>query len=207
MVDLSLLQLFIPTFFMVSLVPGMCMLLAMSLGMAVGFRKTLFMMLGEVLGVALVAIASVLGLSAIMLKFPFLFNFIKLFGAAYLGYLAVNLWLSKGKLALDTLVSVNGDINRLHLFSQGFLTAITNPKGWAFMFSLLPPFINPQYPLPLQLSCLVVIIMLSEFICMMLYASGGRVIGKLLTQSHNVKRLNKLTASIMMGIAIWLVLG
>ena len=55
MPDFALLAVFIPTFFFVSITPGMCMTLAMTLGMSIGVRRTLWMMLGELVGVALVA--------------------------------------------------------------------------------------------------------------------------------------------------------
>lgn len=207
MLDITLLSIFIPTFFIVSITPGMCMTLAMTLGMSIGIRKTLWMMWGELLGVAVVALAAVLGVSAVMLKFPQVFNVLKLFGAAYLAYVAINMWCSKGKLALNEDNKQNKNINRSQLFTQGFITAIANPKGWAFMVSLLPPFINPSIALPMQLSVLIFVILCSEFLCMTIYAIGGKTIGKLLTQKNNVKLLNKLSGSLMALVALWLALS
>ena len=54
---LTVLAVFIPTFFCVSLTPGMCMTLAMTLGMTIGVHRTFWMMYGELLGVGLVAAA------------------------------------------------------------------------------------------------------------------------------------------------------
>jgi len=207
MLDSTLLVLFIPTFFLVSITPGMCMTLAMTLGMSIGVRKTLWMMWGELLGVALVAIAAVIGVSAIMLQFPQIFSVLKLLGASYLLYVGINMWQSKGKLAVGNQTSCDGQINRQQLFNQGLITAIANPKGWAFMVSLLPPFINPTIALPMQLSVLITVILLSEFTCMMLYATGGKTIGKLLTQKNNVKLLNRISGSLMMLVALWLALS
>ena len=51
MIDVAALAVFIPTFFFVSITPGMCMTLAMTLGMSIGVRRTLWMMIGELLGV------------------------------------------------------------------------------------------------------------------------------------------------------------
>lgn len=53
MVSLGMLSVFVPTFFLVSLTPGMCMTLAMVLGMTQGVRRTLWMMAGELVGVGL----------------------------------------------------------------------------------------------------------------------------------------------------------
>ena len=179
----------------------------MTLGMSIGIKKTLWMMWGEVLGVAVVAIAAVVGVSAVMLKFPAIFSVLKLLGACYLLFIGINMWRSKGKLAINMQDDAATDISRGNLFSQGFITAIANPKGWAFMVSLLPPFINPNYSLTSQLGILVLVIMLSEFICMMLYATGGKTIGKVLTQTDNVKLLNKISGTLMMAVALWLALS
>ena len=206
MIDTTLLVLFIPTFFLVSLTPGMCMTLAMTLGMSIGVRNTLWMMWGELLGVGLVAILAVIGVSSVMLKFPQLFGVLKIIGATYLFYVGINMWRSKGKLAIsDAIQTIK--INKNQLFTQGFVTAIANPKGWAFMVSLLPPFINPTMPLTTQLMVLVAVILVSEFSCMLLYATGGKTLGRLLTQGDNVKRLNKVSGTLMILVALWLAIS
>jgi len=100
LIDITLLALFAPTFFLVSISPGMCMTLALTLGMSIGVRNTLWMMWGELLGVALVALAAVIGVSSIMLRFPHLFSILKVLGACYLLYVGINMWLARGKLAI-----------------------------------------------------------------------------------------------------------
>lgn len=208
MIDLTLISLFIPTFFLVSITPGLCMTLAMTLGMSIGIRRTLWMMAGEVLGVATVAIAAVLGVAAIVTKTPQLFVMLKIGGAAYLAYVGVQMWRSKSKLSVNlAAMEQPSSSNRLSLFNQGYITAIANPKGWAFMISLLPPFINKSYALPLQLTVLVGIIMISEFICMLIYAMGGKSVARLLSRQNNEKKLNQISGSLMILVAIWLLLS
>ncbi len=142
MPDLAILAVFIPTFFFVSITPGMCMTLAMTLGMSIGVRRTLWMMLGELVGVALVAIAAVMGVASVMLNYPDAFAILKWIGGAYLAYIGINMWRSKGKMAIVEGQQTDSSISNYALISQGFVTAIANPKGWAFMISLLPPFIS-----------------------------------------------------------------
>lgn len=180
------------------------MTLAMTLGMSIGIRNTLWMMWGELTGVAIVAIASVIGVSTVMLQFPQIFALLKLIGAGYLLYVGINMWRSKGKLAISLEDNAPRTISKRSLFNQGLITAIANPKGWAFMISLLPPFINKSYALMPQLSVLVTVILISEFTCMMLYATGGKTIGKILTQKNNVKVLNRISGTLMIAVAIWL---
>ncbi|WP_371185311.1 LysE family translocator [Thalassotalea maritima] len=205
--DITQLTLFVTTFFFVSITPGMCMTLALTLGMSVGIRRTMWMMYGELLGVASVAIASVLGVATMMLAFPTFFTVFKFLGATYLIFLAYQMWLSKGKMAIQYSLDERQSVSRKGLFSQGFFTAIANPKGWAFMISLLPPFINPGQALTPQLSLLVSIILLSEFVCMMIYASGGKSLGLLIAKSENVRMVNRLSALLMALVALWLLLS
>ena len=181
------------------------MTLAMTLGMSIGVRRTLWMMLGEVVGVALVAIAAVMGVATLMLNYPDIFTVFKWFGGVYLSYLGVRMWLSKGQFS-----SLNKDIiqpNNWALISQGFVAAIANPKGWAFMVALLPPFLSSSEALAGQLIVLVVIIMCSEFICMSIYASGGKSLRLFLQRGDNVRWLNRLAGSLLILVGLWLALG
>lgn len=205
--DQNLLLLFIPTFFAVSITPGMCMVLAMTLGMTIGVKRSLWMMGGELIGVALVALSALIGVSALLLTRPNLFLFMKYLGGAYLLYLGIQMWRSLGKMAIPTTVIEETDINRKALFVQGFITAIANPKGWAFMISLLPPFINPHTDLLPQAAQLITIILCFELICMLLYATGGKTLRHLLQQQSSVQLLNRIAGTMMMLVALWLVMS
>ena len=202
-VDLEVLTLFVPTFFFVSATPGMCMTLAMTLGMTIGFRRTLWMMGGELFGVALVALASVLGVSGIMLANPALFWALKLCGAGYLLYLSWQLWHSEGSSSLRN-DAASATIGRIGLAMQGFLTAVGNPKGWAFMIALLPAFISNDKPLAPQLAVLLGLFLLIEASCLVVYASGGRTLSKFLTEAHHLRNLNRCASTLMALVAVWL---
>ncbi|MDP2635942.1 MULTISPECIES: LysE family translocator [unclassified Pseudoalteromonas] len=205
MFDLAILAVFIPTFFFVSYTPGMCMTLAMTLGMSIGVRRTMWMMIGELLGVALVAIAAVLGVANVMLNYPQAFAILKWVGGAYLVFIGITMWRDKAKLDLND--QQKSKVSRKELFSQGLVTAIANPKGWAFMISLLPPFINIDYAIAPQLSILVTVILVSEFVCMMAYATGGKSLRIFLSRGDNVKFMNAIAGSLMIAVGIWLAVG
>ncbi len=205
--NMALLGMFIPTFFFVSITPGMCMTLALTLGMTIGYKRALWMMIGELAGVAIVAVSAVVGIAAVMLSYPWLFTVFKTIGACYLFYLGVQMWLSRGKLALNLEDKENSQGSNWKLVAQGFITAIANPKGWAFMISLLPPFIDQSISLTPQLILLVSIILVSEFICMTLYATGGKGLKRALGKTQNVKLMNRISGTLMMGVGIWLFLS
>ena len=127
MLDLAVLAVFIPTFFFVSITPGMCMTLAMTLGMSVGVRRTLWMMVGEVLGVATVAIAAVIGVASIMLNYPELFAFLKYLGGAYLIYLGLICGALKPALNLTMIHSSKLVVG--NCFRRGILLPLQTQKG------------------------------------------------------------------------------
>ena len=205
--DSTALLLFIPTFFMVSVTPGINMTLSMTLGMTIGVRKSLWMMIGELIGVGLVTLSALIGVAAILLTRPNLFLTLKYIGGAYLFYLGIQMWRSRGKMAIPDNLDAAKEIKPIALATQGFVSAIANPKGWAFMVSLLPPFINTQEPLLGQAAMLISIILTLEFSCLLMYAKGGSTLRHFLQKSDNVKMLNKIAGSMMMLVGIWLVVA
>lgn len=205
--ETSVLYVFIPTFFIVSITPGMCMTLALTMGMTIGVRKTFYMMAGELFGVALVSIAAVCGVAAVMLRFPAVFIALKIIGAVYLVYLGVRKFFSNARPELETGDAGQFDIRPVHLMTQGFVTAIANPKGWAFMISLLPPFIRQDRPVVPQMALLLTIILVTEFFCLVLYSNGGRTLRRFLEKSGNIRILNGFSGMMLVLVGIWLGLG
>ncbi|MBD5769927.1 LysE family translocator [Marinomonas colpomeniae] len=204
--NLALLSAFIPTFFFVSITPGMCMTLAMTLGMTIGVKRALWMMLGELVGVAMVATLSAIGVAALLLNYPSVFMVLKYLGGAYLAFIGIQMWLSKGKMAIKTDES-GKPASQIDLISQGFITAIANPKGWAFFVALLPPFLDAENPLAAQLVVLISIILTLEFTCLVIYATGGKTLKSLLMKSGNVRIMNRIAGSLMIGVGFWLAIG
>lgn len=147
--DLTLLIAFSASFFLVALSPGLCMTLAMSLGMSIGARRAAWMMLGELTGIALVGTAAVLGVAALLLNAPTVFAVFKWVGAAYLLYMGWQTWRAEPP-RLEPQAG-GSRRTRASLALQGFVTAVANPKAWAFFVALLPPFVDQSRPLAPQL--------------------------------------------------------
>ncbi|MFB9868210.1 LysE family translocator [Vreelandella sulfidaeris] len=207
MMSWATLSVFVPTFLFVSLTPGMCMTLAMVLGMTQGVKRTLWMMIGELLGVGLVAAAAGAGVAALMLRQPEIFVLFKWVGGAYLGYLGVMMWRSRGRMAIPNELDAGPPASPMQLAIQGFVTAVANPKGWAFFMVLLPPFLDSSRPLPGQLMLLISVILSIEFASMLVYATGGKSLRNVLGKSGNVRLLNRIAGTLMIGVGLWLALG
>ncbi len=204
---LAVLAVFVPTFIFVSATPGMCMTLALTLGITIGVRRALWMMIGELTAVGGQVLLVLAGGAVVMLNYPAVFTIFKTVGGAYLFWLGIQLWQSKGKMAIQDLGLSPEFINRKELMLQGFITAIANPKGWAFFISLLPPFIDPSQPLPAQMVVLTSIILFIEFCFLIIYASGGRTLRHFLREGNNVQLLNRVAGTLMLGVGVWLALS
>jgi len=207
LVDFTLLYFFIPIFFIISITPGLCMTLALTMGITIGLKNTMKMMVGELLGVLIVASSAVVGGSTIINSYPTGFIIFKYIGGLYLVYIGYNTIKSKGSLSLNLDGSHKFHISFLKLASQGFITAIANPKGWAFFIAMVPAFINYKNPIIPQITSLIIIIVIIEFISLMIYASGGQVLGKILKKQNNIKLVNSIAGIMMIGVGGWLALS
>jgi homoserine/homoserine lactone efflux protein len=207
LIDFTLIALFLPTAFFISITPGMCMTLSLTMGLTIGLRRTFWMMWGELIGVGLVAVSAAVGVAAIMLKFPEFFTFFKWAGGAYLAWLGIQMWRARGRMAIRLDDTENKEVSRMGLALQGFVTAIANPKGWAFFATLLPPFLDSSLPMTGQIISLVIILLSVEFICLILYAGGGRSMRHFLEKSGNVRMMNRVAGTLMIGVGVWLATG
>ena len=205
--DFTLLYFFIPVFFVISITPGLCMTLALTMGITIGVRNTMKMMVGELIGVLIVAGTAVVGGGAIINSFPTAFIMFKYGGGLYLMYVGYQMINSKGALALNLDGSHSFEINFLKLAIQGFITAVANPKGWAFFIAMVPAFINYETNLAPQMFALVVIILIIEFISLMIYATGGQALGIILKKQNNIRLINRIAGLLMVGVGIWLALS
>ena len=204
--DSTRLLAFAASYFLVALSPGLCMTMAMSLGISIGVRRSLWMMFGELAGVALVGAAAVFGVATLLLKAPTVFAILKWVGAAYLFYMGWQTWLS-APLRPDQLAGNSSPRGRSALALQGFITAASNPKAWAFFVALLPPFVDRNRALAPQLPVLLALMLIIEFACMLIYAYGGRALSEQLHRRGKARWLNRVAGTLMVIVGCWLALG
>jgi threonine/homoserine/homoserine lactone efflux protein len=125
-----------------SLTPGPNGLLALTHGALYGTKKTLATIFGGLLGFAAVIGMSMFGIGALLQASADLLTVLKWLGGAYLVWLGIQVWRSEPL----GVASPTGrpESKSSQLFSQGFLSAVTNPKGILFFVAFLPQFIDPN---------------------------------------------------------------
>jgi len=126
----------------ITVIPGVDMALVARNVLTHGRRAGYITSLGICCGFSIHAVASALGLSAILMVSATLFAAVKLTGALYLiglGLLSLRAAFMGGHES-DALRTV--DARRA--FVQGFLSNLLNPKIVVFYLTLLPQFVRPE---------------------------------------------------------------
>ncbi len=156
-----------------TITPGPAILLVSTHSVAFGAKYSIATMLGNVTGLFVLALLSVLGLSAIILHSAPIFFAVKLIGAGYLIFLGLKLW--RNGFGLEAIRTVeNGNVRRrpniMKLYANGLLVALSNPKAIAFTTALFPQFILPERSMTQQFGILIITFMFLSFICLLGYA-------------------------------------
>jgi threonine/homoserine/homoserine lactone efflux protein len=134
-----------------SLTPGPNGLLSLTHGACFGLRPTIYTVLGGALGFFILIAASLAGMGALLATSEQAFTIAKWIGAAYLVYLGIRLWRAPAPATPSPDAARPQQANRLRMFNQGLLVAVSNPKALIFFAAFLPQFIVPGSSFLLQL--------------------------------------------------------
>jgi threonine/homoserine/homoserine lactone efflux protein len=146
-------------------IPGPSVLFVVGRALAHGRRTALASVVGNVLGVQVVAISVALGVGALVQQSAAAFTVIKLLGAAYLAWLGIQAIRHRHSLgvALQVAVAPRGDRRAA---SEGFLVGVTNPKAYILFAAVLPQFANQAAGhVPVQLLLLSLVSLPIGLIC------------------------------------------
>ena len=154
-----------------SLSPGPNSLLVLTHGALHGRRKTLFTILGGVLGFVVIIALCMFGIGALIKSSVVWLRVLKWVGGAYLVWLGIQVWRPP-----PIAVEVNPlptETNDWSLARQGFLSAATNPKGLLFFSAFLPQFIDPHRGLMPQFAIVAATYAATEFLAEYAMASAA----------------------------------
>ncbi|HWM58995.1 MAG TPA: LysE family translocator [Pseudonocardia sp.] len=121
-------------------IPGPSVLFIVGRALAHGRRAALTSVAGNTAGASLVVLVVALGFGAVAARSLVVFTVLKLVGAAYLIYLGVHTYRTRGDL-LAALGHGGGAADR-RLFWQGAVVGATNPKVLIFFAAVLPQFVD-----------------------------------------------------------------
>ena len=173
--------LFFITLAPISMMPGINMTYAMSVGMSFGYKHSFFVMAGQLLALAFVSFSCMLGVGAVLHHFEYAFKALNIIAGLYMLYLGVMLFFGKGELSIT---KVSNLPSKKQMFINGLIVSVSNPKAWIFFSALLPTFLDKDDPFSLTRMCVITVtLVFIEFLALNIYALGGAMLKKFL-QMH-----------------------
>ncbi|WP_263263156.1 LysE family translocator [Pseudomonas sp. RIT-PI-S] len=169
--ELSTWALFIPACFALNLAPGPNNLLSVHNATHHGFFRACLAGLGRLLAFAIMIGLAAAGLAAVLQASTTLFMAVKIAGAAYLLYLALQLWRSHAPVLASEPAASPGNLWRL--MRQECLVAAGNPKAILIFTAFLPQFVATGQPFAAQFLQLGLAFLLLEWVAIGLYACLG----------------------------------
>ena len=166
-----------------AVIPGPTMLLALANGMAGGMRRAAWGMAGAGLGAGILIAVVAVGLGSLLSASVALFNGVRVAGALYLLWLAVQLWRSPPLSLQAAVAQVPGQqaVGR-EAFVRSLVVALSNPKTLLFFAAFLPQFVDPAQPQAAQYAVLGAVFLGLDTLVMVAYAAAGRQAVRWLSQ-------------------------
>lgn len=183
-----------------SLTPGPNGLLALTHGAIYGVRRTVFTVLGGAVGFAVVIAVSMFGIGALLTAVPEVLTVLKWVGGAYLVFLGIQVWRAPA-----ITVAADGErptASRWSLWQQGFLAAVTNPKGILFFVAFLPQFIDPAGDLVVQFAAMAGTFIAIEIVFELTVAALSQTLQPLLARAG--RWFNRVTGGFFVLIGVLL---
>ena len=186
----------------VVLIPGTGVVYTITTGLTLKWRASLAAAIGCTLGIVPHILASILGLSALLNMSAQVFSVLKLAGAAYLLYLALNMWREAGTLELN---KKSAETSAAKIITKAIAINLLNPKLTIFFLAFLPLFVSKSSASPVTEMVLLSIVFMSiTLIVFALYGILASGISAYLTKSSSgsVKRIQQMFALILAGFAV-----
>ena len=167
-----------------------------------GVKAGFMAMFGIWTGAFIHVVLAALGLSAVLATSAIAFATVKWIGAAYLIWLGIQAWRSKG-----TRLPIKGKETSqglMKIFKQGVLVAVLNPKVAIFFLAFLPQFVEVGAdPVSAQLFLHgFLIIVVAAFVEPPLILIGGKLTGYLSNNVRVSQWMNRGLGTLFIGLGI-----
>jgi len=180
--------------FILAATPGPGVFATVASALASGFKKTVPLIVGIVIGDIVYLLFAVFGLSLIARTMADLFTVIRLIGGGYLIYLGVKIWRTAPE---ENMATERGALSSRRNFLSGLVITLSNPKVIIFYCGFLPTFVDltslngPD----LGLIVLLVSVVLGLVLCSYSFAAAR---SRLLLQSTRaIRNLNRGAGTVM----------
>jgi len=185
----------------IALVPGPTVTVIVANSLAHGPRAGLLNVAGTQLGLGLMMLILIVGLSSVIATMGWLFDWLRWAGAAYLVWLGIQLLRSPEAIAEPR----SFPVPRGGFLLQGFLVLMANPKALLWFGAFIPQFVDPKgnYVGQTVLLCLtaMAVALLSDGAYAVLTGRAGAFLSK-----KRIRLVSRLSGGFLIGGGIWLAL-
>lgn len=205
MIDQHLFLIFLAAALVLAICPGPGVMYVLARTLSGGHREGVSSCLGTFVGGLAHVLAAALGISAILATSAAAFTLLKYAGAIYLIWIGIRIIQTRHTSLDDTRSSASS----LHVFRQGVLTELLNPKTALFFLSFLPQFVSPAIGhVVLQLLLLgVVSVALNTTVDLMVVMLATPLGRRLATNVQFRRNQRVASGAAMIGLGAFAVLG
>ena len=144
--------------------PGPNFILVVNRALTVSRQSAVYTAFGVAVGSGLFAFAGMLGLILLINSLPYFSVLIRLLGGGYLLYLGLSMvWsgIRRAGLTATDMPKAKVAQRPATAFLSGLTTNLTNPKAWAFYFSLFTLVVDPATPVRLKMVLVLIMFLIS----------------------------------------------
>lgn len=198
---------FVVAALLLNITPGSDTIYILSRTLAQGKRAGIASVLGISSGVLIWGLLVSFGLAAVLTKAPAVMLAIKFIGAAYIVWIAVQMWRHS---ALDA-SSLNGGVDNssvLKVYRQGIVTNLLNPKIALFFMAFLPQFVSADTQ-----SAIPFLVLTATFIatgtlwCLLLVVLAGLIGGQLKREPRLAEYISRGSALVLGAMGVHIGIG
>ncbi|APA89160.1 LysE family translocator [Paraburkholderia sprentiae WSM5005] len=190
---------FLPACFAINIAPGPNNLLSINVAARHGFTKAFVGGTGRLLAFAVMLALAAAGLAVVLHASEWIFLAIKVAGAAYLIWLAIQLWRSDAP-AIDTSQPQDAALTRIA--RHEFFVAAGNPKAILVFTAFLPQFVDVAQPILPQFAVLGASFLVLEWVAIALYSWAGMYLGKWLMRAKIRRWFNRCCGGFLAAIGM-----
>ncbi len=197
---------FLAASILLTLAPGPDILYLLTKSLASGAKSGITLAAGLVSGIVFHTFLVMVGVAAIIQNSQLAMWALKIFGAAYLLFLAFKSFTAAKRGAQLSMKKSDGENSFAAIYRRGVLMNVLNPKVLLFFLAFLPQFVNlSSENASVQIILLGVTFAAQAFIIFSAIAIGAGKVRKLLLQKKNLAQiLNFVEAAVLAIIAVTL---